>query len=528
MGGRARPARGLAIAAAAAALAWTGAAGAQPAGEAALQVGAELHADRPGPVLDRHVFGQFAEHLGHGIYGGIWVGEGSPIPNTHGYRNDVLAALRELKVPVIRWPGGCFADEYNWREGIGPRDKRPVRVNTNWGGVEEPNAFGTHEYMDFTELVGADAYISGDIGSEPPRDMAEWVEYITSPTRSTLADERRANGRDRPWKLPYFGVGNEVWGCGGNMRAEYAADNYRRYQTFVKVPAGETLMKIASGPNVDDYAFTDTMMRIAAPLLGGLSLHYYTVPTGVWAHKGPATGFGEDQYISAVERGLRMDELLTRHSAIMDKYDPQRRVALVVDEWGVWTDVDAGTNPGFLRQQNSLRDALIAAATLDIFAGHAERVRMANIAQMVNVLQAMILTDGAKMMLTPTYYVFDMYKGFQDATVLPLDIRSPVYRAAGVEVPAVKAAAVRGADKTVHISLVNFDPHHGATVTIGLAGLAPQAVTGRVLTGPAVDSVDTFAAPETVSPKPFTGARLSGEVLTVEAPAKSVVVLDLR
>jgi alpha-N-arabinofuranosidase len=508
------------------------AAAAEPDG-APLSVRMTVQADHPGPVIDRHVYGQFAEQLGHGIYGGVWVGEGSPIPNTHGYRNDVLAALRAIHVPVIRWPGGCFADGYDWRDGVGPRDRRPVRVNTNWGGVEESNAFGAKEFMDFAELVGADAYVAGDVGSAPPRDLADWVEYITSPTRSTLAQQRRADGRAQPWALPYVGIGNELWGCGGHMRADYAADLFRRYATFVKTPPGRPAMKIASGPNADDYAWTDTLMRLGGDQMGGLSLHYYTLPTGDWASKGPSTGFGEAAYIATLSRALAMDTLIARHSAIMDKYDPQRRVALVVDEWGVWTDPDAGTDPGFLRQQNSLRDALAAAVTLDIFNAHAERVRMANIAQMVNVLQAMLLTDGPKMVRTPTYYVFDLYQGFMGATALPLSVQAPRYRYAGFDVPAVHASAARGADGVVHVALVDLDPHRGAHLSIALPGVTASRVSGRLLSGPAVDSIDTFERPDTVAPRPFAGARLSRSaggdaVLEVDAPAKALIVLDLR
>jgi alpha-N-arabinofuranosidase len=500
-----------------------------PSSQAPLQASLTVRGDEPGPVIDRHIYGQFAEHLGHGIYGGVWVGENSPIPNTHGYRNDVVAALRELHVPVVRWPGGCFADEYNWREGIGPRDKRPVRVNTTWGGVEETNAFGTNEFMNFAEMIGADAYVAGDIGSTEARNMAEWVEYMTSPTQSTLANERRANGRDKPWSLPYFGVGNEVWGCGGNMRADYAADLFRRYQTFVKVPAGDKLMKIASGPNDDDYAFTDTMMKVAGKQMDGLSLHYYTIPTGVWANKGSAVDFGEDQWISTLSRALHMDELIAKHSAIMDKYDPQKHVALVVDEWGTWTDVQPGTNPGFLYQQNSLRDALVAALTLDIFHAHADRVRMANIAQMINVLQSMILTDGPRMVLTPSYYVFDMYKGFQDATSIPVALTSPNYSDAGFTVPMVQASAARDASGVVHLALVNLDPRRSIRVLTHLAGLAGTRVSGHILTAPAMNSINTFDKPDTVRPAPFSGGHFSaGGGLTVDLPPKSIVVLDVN
>jgi alpha-N-arabinofuranosidase len=487
-----------------------------------------VSASTPGPVIDRHIFGQFAEHLGHGIYGGVWVGKDSPIPNTDGYRNDVMAALRELKVPVIRWPGGCFADGYDWRDGIGPAAQRPVRVNTNWGGVDDPNSFGTHEFMDFAERVGADAYVAGDIGSAPPRDLSQWVEYITSPSQSRLAQLRRANGRDQPWKLPFVGVGNEVWGCGGHMRAEYAADVYRRYQTFINVPPGQKVAKIASGPNGDDYAFTDTMMRLAGDDMDGLSLHYYTIPTGEWAHKGSATEFSEAEYIATLKRALKMDEIIARTSAIMDKYDPTKRVALVVDEWGVWTDVQPGTNPGFLYQQNSLRDALVAAATLNIFAHHADRVRMANIAQMVNVLQAMILTDGPRMVLTPTYHVFDMYKDFQDAQELPVTLNTPTYSYASVSIPAVQAMAARGKDGIVRLALVNLDPDAPVDLTVNLPGLTLTSARGQILTAPAVTTLNTFENPDLVRPQPFVGAHVTAGVIGMRLPEKSVIVLELN
>ena len=494
----------------------------QPAVRAALVV----HADRPGERIRKEIFSQFAEHLGTGIYGGVWVGPGSKIPNTRGYRNDVLAALRAIKVPVVRWPGGCFADEYHWREGIGPRNARPVKVNTHWGGVTEPNAFGTHEFMDFAELLGADAYVAGNVGSAPPREMAEWVEYMTSPTGSTLAQERARNGRKAPWKVPYFGVGNELWGCGGNMRPEFAADETRRYATFIKAPAGTRIMKIASGANVDDYRWTEEMMKGAGEAVDGLALHYYTFP-GRWENKGSATDFDEDGWASTLAHTLRMDELITRHSAIMDRYDPKKRVWLLVDEWGTWYDPTPGSTPGFLQQQNTLRDALVAAININIFTRHADRVKMTNIAQMVNVLQAMILTDGPRMVLTPTYHVFDMYKAYQDATNLPVELASPWYNRNEWVMPAVSASAVRDTAGQVHIGLANLDPNRPATVAARLAGLTPARVSGRVLTAAAMNALNDFARPDAVTPAAFTGASLAGDTITVTLPPKSVVMLDL-
>ncbi|MEZ0470435.1 alpha-N-arabinofuranosidase [Luteimonas salinilitoris] len=493
----------------------------------AAEVRATLRADAPGEMVSRHIFGQFAEHLGSGIYGGIWVGEDSPIPNTRGYRNDVVEALRKLEVPVVRWPGGCFADEYHWREGIGPRDQRPVRVNTHWGGVEEPNSFGTHEFMDFAELIGTDAYVSGNVGNGTPEEMAAWVEYITSDTKSTLAEERRANGREQPWKLPFFGVGNELWGCGGNMRPEYAADLHRRYQTFVKAPHDQELVKVAAGANSDEYNWTEVMMREAGDHMDALSVHYYTV-VGDWPPRGSSFEFEEDAWIETLSRALHMDELITRHSAIMDKYDPEKKVAMYVDEWGTWYAGLPGVNPGFLHQQNTLRDALVTSLTIDIFSRHAERVKMANIAQMVNVLQAMILTDEDRMLLTPTYHAFDLYRPFQDATHLPLEIQAPNYEHADHSVPAVHGSAVRGKDGHVYVALTNLDANRGAAVSVRLQGHDATRVSGRILTAPAIDSHNTFDQPETVKPADFDGARVDGGQLTVDLPAKSVVMLQLQ
>jgi alpha-L-arabinofuranosidase len=485
-----------------------------------------VRADHPGPQVSRQLFGQFAEHLGAGIYGGIWVGEDSKIPNTRGYRNDVLQALRDLKVPVIRWPGGCFADEYNWREGVGPRSKRPVKINTHWGKVTEPNSFGTHEFLDFAELLGAEAYISGNVGSAPPRELAEWVEYVTSPAGS-LASERAANGRKEPWKLPYVGLGNELWGCGGNMKAEYAADVTRRYSTFIKVPAGVTIRKSASGPSDEDYNWMEVMMRDASLHFDAIGLHYYTI-TGTWEKKGSATQFDESEYARTIASTLRMDGIIGRHSAIMDKYDPKKRVWLAVDEWGTWFDTEPGTNPGFLYQQNTLRDALVAALNINIFTKHADRVKMANIAQMINVLQAMILTKDDKMVLTPTYHAFEMYKSFQDATAFDVSVSSPWYSNGASTVPVVNASAVRDKDGIIHIGLVNVDPSRAVAVTARLSGVSAASVSGRVLTAPAINSHNTFEQPAAVKPAAFSGATIDSGAVKAVLPPKSVVMLDVK
>lgn len=485
-----------------------------------------IRADQTGPKIDRNIYGQFAEHLGRGIYEGVWVGEDSPIPNTRGYRNDVVEALKKLKVPVVRWPGGCFADEYHWREGIGPRDKRPVKINTIWGFVEETNAFGTHEFLDFAELIGADAYVAGNVGSGSPQEMSEWVEYITADNKSTLAELRRKNGREKPWKLPYFGVGNETWGCGGNMRPEYFADLYRQFQTFIRPPRDNPLVKIASGANVDDYRWTEVMMAQATPHMDAYSLHYYTFP-GRWEDKGPSTGFPEEKWASTLKNAQRMDELIRNHAAIMDKYDPEKRVGLYVDEWGTWYDPEPGHNPGFLYQQNTIRDALVAAVSLNIFHRHTDRVRMTNIAQMVNVLQAMILTDKEKMVLTPTYHVFEMYIPFQDATPVAAEVKAPEYKVGEWTLPSVDVSAARGTDGKLYVSLSNLDPNKSASVTVNFAGTKVREASGRVLTAPNMDSHNSFDKPNTVQPKSFKGSP-KGEAIVWQLPAKSVAVVALE
>jgi alpha-N-arabinofuranosidase len=503
---------------------------AQPVASAAAPASATLvlNASQPGPVINPNIYGQFAEHLGHCIYGGVWVGENSPIPNTRGIRNDVVAALRELHIPNVRWPGGCFADEYHWRDGIGPREQRPKMINTTWGGVVEDNSFGTHEFMDFCDQIGTHPYVCGNVGSGSVREMMEWVEYMTSDASSPIANLRRQNGRDKPWKVSLMAIGNESWGCGGNMRPEYYADEFRRYNTFVKNYPGNDIYRVAGGSSGDDMNWTNVLMAMAAKQMNGLSLHYYTLPSGDWKKKkGSATEFDEAAWFATLRNTLRMDELVAQHAAIMDKYDAAKRVGLVVDEWGTWYDVEPGTNPGFLYQQNTLRDAIVAGLNLHIFQKHADRVFGANIAQMVNVLQAMILTDGTKMTVTPTYWVFEMYKVHQGATSLPVELTTPDYVLGGNKIPAVSASASRDTAGKVHLSLVNTDPNRPITVSCQLEGVAAKTVTGRVLTATTMSAHNTFDAPNAVQPVAFTGASLNGATLTIALPAKSVVVLEL-
>jgi len=487
-----------------------------------------IDAAKPGAVINKNVYGQFAEHLGTGIYEGMWVGPESPIPNTKGWRNDVVGALKELRVPLVRWPGGCFADEYHWREGIGPRKDRPVKVNTTWGGVEEPNWVGTHEFFDLAELLGAETYVNGNLGTGSNQEMAEWLEYMTSDTKSGLADLRRKNGRDKPFKVDYFAVGNEAWGCGGNMRPSYYADLYKSATTFLKAPHNNRPKFIASGGNGQDPSWTETLSKEVKSNIDAISHHYYTIPTGNWDVKGAATGFGEDQWISTMKNTLEMDKIIATNVQILDKNDPEKKVGFYVDEWGTWYDVEKGTNAGFLYQQNSLRDAVVAALNFNIFHNYAQRVRMTNIAQMVNVLQAMILTDKDKMLKTPTYHAYHMYVPFQDATSLPVAIKdNAAYKLGNTAVPQVSASAARGKDGKVYLALINTNPNKETDVTVNVAGGKAGALQGRVLTAGAMDAHNTFAKPDAVKPVPFT-AQAKGGKLTVKLPAKSVVVVNVE
>jgi alpha-N-arabinofuranosidase len=487
-----------------------------------------LHADQPGPQISRYIYGQFSEHLGRGIYDGVWVGEDSKIPNVRGIRTDVVTALKAIHVPVIRWPGGCFADEYHWRDGIGPRDQRPVRKNNWWAGSDETNAFGTHEFMDFVGQVGADPYISINVGSSNPTEMREWIEYMTSSGDDTLAKERRKNGQDKPWKTPIIGFGNEAWGCGGEMTPEFYSNELRRYSGFYHRSADNPTIRVASGANSDDTNWTDVVMKNAAKQIDALSLHYYTLPTGKWDKKGPSTGFDAQAWADTFAGTLKMDKLITDHSAVMDTYDPKKRVGLFVDEWGTWYDVEPGTNPGHLYQLNTLRDGVLAAVNFNIFHHHADRVKLTAIAQTINVLQAMILTEGDKIALTPTYYAYQMYVPFQDATELPLDVTAPTFTQGDKTLPAFNVSAARGKDGKVYIGLAGMDPKDAVSLTIDLGGLKVSKVSGQVMTADKMDAMNAIGLPATVKPVDFKGAKITGGKLTVTLPAKSVVVLALQ
>jgi len=485
-----------------------------------------VRTDHPGALISPNIYGHFAEHLGRCIYDGLWVGPDSPIPNIRGIRSDIVEALKDIRIPVLRWPGGCFADEYHWKDGIGPRESRPAMLNTHWGGVTESNHFGTHEFLDLCDQLGCEPYICGNVGSGTVREMQEWVEYLTFAGHSPMADLRRSNGREHPWAIKYWGVGNENWGCGGNMRPEYYADEYRRYQTYLRNLSDNRLFKIACGANGDDFRWTEVLMDIAGRYMHGLSLHYYTAP-GEWRTKGSATDFGPESWFEVLRKTLRMEEIVSGHSAIMDRYDPEKRVALIVDEWGTWYAVEPGTNPGFLYQQNTLRDALAAGINLNIFHSHSDRVRMANIAQTVNVLQAMVLTDGERMLLTPTYHVFHMYQVHQGATNLPVEALSPDYAMGGESIQALHASASRDSVGKIHISLCNLDHERALDLQIDLCGAPATSVSGKILTAETLQAHNTFEEPARVQPAPLSGAQLKGQGIEMRLPAHCVVVLEI-
>ena len=515
-------------------------AGATRAGIAVAQDRSELVVDasKAGARINRNIFGQFAEHLGTGVYEGVWVGPDSSIPNTRGIRNDVVGALKALKVPNVRWPGGCFADDYHWRKGIGPAGQRAVILNPSWGGVTESNAFGSHEFMDFLGQIGSEAFLSVNVGSGTPQEASEWLEYLTTAQPTTLGKERVANGRAEPFKVAYLGIGNESWDCGGNMTPDYYLSQLKIYSRFVRNfhPAQQDqnqMLRVAVGPGGGGprwTEWTDTIMKAWQRHtwswdIEGLSLHHYTVVD--WNAKYKSVGFGEAEYSRVLKSTLEMDAIVSEHSAIMDKYDPQKKVALIVDEWGAWYAPLPGSNPAFLAQQNSLRDAVLAALNLNIFARHADRVRGANIAQMVNVLQAMILTDKAKMVLTPTYHVFKMYVPFQDATFVPVTFDAGTYSHGGLTLPRVDAIAAKDTAGTLWIALTNVDPNRPADLTVRVAAMNARTAAGETLTAAAVDTVNTFEAPDAVAPKPFS-AKVQGDLLALTLAPKSVTVIAVR
>lgn len=483
--------------------------------------------------INRHIYGHFAEHLGRCIYDGIWVGEDSPIPNVRGMRTDIVDALRKINAPNLRWPGGCFADIYHWRDGIGPVDQRPQTINF-WGNAPETNHFGTHEFMDLCEQIGCEPYIGGNVGSGSVQEMRDWIEYLTSNYDSTLSNLRRQNGREQAWAMPYWGIGNENWGCGGHMTPEHYAELYCQYHTHIKNYGETPMMKIASGYGGSDTDGADLaivmerMLNRRHPVrTDGISIHYYVYLPRDERHS--ATQFGTDEWFTVLKMANHIGHVVEENAKIMDRYDPDKKMWLIVDEWGAWYPVEPGTNPAFLYQQNSVRDAVVAALTLHLFQEHCDRVQMANIAQTVNVIQAMILTEGEKMLLTPTYHVFDMFKGHQDATALELKVESETYSSGSDSLPAVSASASRSASGEILLTLCNLHPTDAQTITCECLDIDVTNISGTVLAGDAITAHNTFDAPDRVQPVSFSGATLEdAHHLKIQLPAASVVALTLQ
>jgi len=480
-------------------------------------------------TISKNIYGHFAEHLGHCVYDGLYVGDNKKIPNKNGIRMDIVEALKKLKVGVLRWPGGCFADGYHWMDGIGPKAQRKHTENVAWGNVRENNAFGTHEFLELCEMIKAEPYLALNMGSGTVQESSDWVKYVNHANGSSyLTDMRAKNGRSTPWHVKYWGVGNESWDCGGNMTASQYVSEYRKYATHItNYGNSEKLFRIAVGPGSEDYNWTETVMRdIPLKLMEGLSVHHYSVIN--WSDKGSATQFSEQEYFRTMEQAWRMERFIAKNSEVMDKYDPKKKVALIVDEWGGWYEVEPGTNKNFLYQQNTMRDAMIAGLSLNIFHNHADRVRMANLAQIVNVLQAVILTKEEKLLLTPTFHVMEMYNVHQDAVMIPVTVKSEDYVMGDKKLQAVSASASKDKNGVTHISLVNIHSTKEQTITINLSNLGASAVSGRILSSSKIQDHNTFEQPDMIKPTSFNKASLNGNELKVTLPPFSVVVLALK
>lgn len=480
------------------------------------------------PMISKHIYGHFAEHLGRSIYDGFYVGDTSAIPNKDGVRTDIIEALKAIKIPNLRWPGGCFADTYQWKDGIGPKEERPTMVNSWWGGVTEDNSFGTHNFLNLCEELGAEPFISANVGSGTVKDFIDWLQYTNHPEGSPMAKLRKENGREEPWNVKYWGIGNEMWGCGGNMTVEYYANIYKQYSTFMT--SGENkdgLYRIAAGATGDDYHWTEVLMRdVPKSLIEAVGLHHYAVID--WKSKGPSTAYEEDIYFKSMKEALKMDEFVAKHIEVMEKYDPENEIDLVVDEWGGWYEVEEGTNPGFLYQQNTMRDAMIAGATLNIFNNYSERVKMANIAQTVNVLQAVVLTEGEKMLLTPTYHVFKMYTVHHDAQLIPVKFESPNYTYQGESIPAISISASKDDAGKTNISLVNIDAKKDHKVELDLAGMDVKSMAGQILRSGKIQDHNTFDNPNKIRIGDFKDFKIKNGKLELSLPPFSVVVLSSK
>jgi alpha-N-arabinofuranosidase len=481
--------------------------------------------DEPIATINPNIYGHFAEHLGSCIYEGIWVGEDSLIPNVGGIRTDVVEAMKKIRPSIIRWPGGCFADDYHWADGVGPRENRPRRVNIWWGEALEGNAFGTHEFVRFCRMVGATPYLCGNVGSGSPRELRDWVEYCNFAGDSTLAQQRAADGSPEPLDIRYWSVGNENWGCGGSFCPEDYAAEYKRFVTFLHDFSGTPLFLIACGPAGNDAEWTRRFFTKLGQRrrIHGFAAHYYCGTAGT------ATEYDDTQWYRLIRRSLEMEPLILQQRAIMDGFDPERKIGLICDEWGTWHPPTPGHNPRHLWQQNTLRDALVAAATLDIFNRHADKIIMGNIAQTINVLQAMILTDGPRMLTTPTYHVYDMYQSHQGGESVRTSFETDeiTFTSDGIE---QRLFGLNGSaslkDGILTLSVVNPHASQPTEATVRLRGGAATTASVTTLASEDLRAHNTFDQPNALVPQ-TRALRLDADNWSYTFPPASVTVMRI-
>lgn len=464
-------------------------------------------------VINPYLHGQFAEHLGELVYPGICVEPDCGIPNTHGIRDDVVAALKPLGVPVLRWPGGCFADDYRWRDGIGPIERRPLRLNRHWGLALEPNRFGTHEFVAFCRAIGAEPYFAANLGSGTPADLRDWAEYCNHGGPSALADERRANGAEEPFGVRLWGIGNENWACGGDMSPERYAEEFCRFRSYLSAYSGTAPQAIACGPNGPDWAWTRRFLRHMREHYGnrlgavqGFAAHYYCGTAGT------ATEFTEAQWLELLAKARAVEGVIVGTRSIVDEVDPERRVRLLLDEWGTWHPVEAGKPAGGLYQQSTMRDACVAALSLDLFHNHADKLYMANIAQLINVLQALLLVDGDRCLRTPTYHVFDLYRAHRGGQAVRFESLAEAVSDGGEAAehcrrcyPAGSAPPLRAVHGSASVlggalclTAVNTHPSCAIELEVALVGAAWDEVEYVALAADDIRAHNTFDAPDRV------------------------------
>ncbi|MBQ8893868.1 MAG: alpha-N-arabinofuranosidase [Clostridia bacterium] len=451
-----------------------------------------VHPQKIGTIAPE-LYGHFIEHIGGVFYDGLWVGKDSPIPNIRGFRKDLVEKLKAIHPPVLRWPGGCFAETYDWRDGIG--EERPTRISwwTGRDGRYEPNAVGTHEFMDLCEMVGAKAYFAANLTTVSPLHIRDWMDYCLSPRgTTTLAKEREKNGHPEPFDIPFWGIGNENWGGGGRMRPEFYADEYRRFATVLRNAAGDTEF-YACGSDSEDYNWThgvvpglkDRRGRIDAE---GFAMHYYC------GKAGDPVAFTEEEWDELIAKAQKMEAIIKRNWNIICAHGAQDKLKLIVDEWGCWHPDGSGPSKGYnlFEQQSTMRDAMVAALTLNIFNNHCDKVRMANVAQLVNNLHCLFLAGGANCIVTPTYHVFDLYKGHQGAEAIQVIADDQLSVSASVK------------DGKLLVTVGNLSCREDATFTLESLGLSLAAKgKGRLLAHGDLHAHNTFEEPERVQPVDF-------------------------